>query len=271
VALTIVEATEADRDEVLALCARIDPRDYVPSAWSAWMATPGGLMLLARRSGAVVGCVYSAPVAAGQVFSQALRVAPEARRSGAASLLMRAQTHALSARDVRVQWGVTGCGNAGGRAFFGSVGWREEGVVRRRRLAGWTGAAPGRLVAGAPPFQSLRVSRPGIALFRRIVFEADGAWLAQAADARRWRSLGDAHALVDPPDAELGTWVVAVSGPASALSELLRSMAPAPGVPAGLAIEAPEDPALHAALDGLGFAPARPHESYVVLACREGA
>jgi hypothetical protein len=116
--------------------------------------------------------------------------------------------------------------------------------------------------------QSLRVSRPGVALFRRIVFEADSAWLAQARSAGRWRSLGDAHALLDPPSADLGTWVVALDGPSAALGELLRSMAPSPGAPAGLAVEAPDDPALHTVLDGLGFAPARPEECYVVLACR---
>jgi GNAT superfamily N-acetyltransferase len=265
----IVRATEADRDAVLSLCSRVTPGDYVPSAWSTWMATPGAVMLLARSAGALLGCVYSAPVAEGQVFSQALRVAPEARRSGAASLLMREQTRLLASRGVRIQWGVTGCANAAARAFFPTVGWRERGIVKRRRLAGWTGR-PGRGLAAAAPAGPMRVSRPGVALFRRIVFDASHEWLAQAAAAGRWRWQGGAHALLDPPSDDLGTWVVAQGGPASAVGELLATMAPAPGAPPGLAVEAPDDPALHAVLDGIGFAPAREGECYVVLAATQG-
>jgi GNAT superfamily N-acetyltransferase len=258
-------ATPADRAAVGALCARLDPRDYLPAAWDAWLADATAEMLVATHRGAIVGCLYAAVVAPGQVFSQGLRILPEHRRLGVATALMAAQTRRLAARGIAIQRGVTAVGNDRARAFFASAGWREVRVVHRRRRRDWVPARGRRPSPLAAPARPLLVSRSGLAHFRRIYYDAAPEELALAARHGRYLERDAARLLIDPPDAEFGTWVSALAGPPDALRALLRDLSPPWTAPHGLTIEAPADPALDAILDELGFPPAAPGNSYVVV------
>jgi len=261
---TLHAATESDRAAVRALCERLDPHDYLPEAWDAWLSDPGGEMLLASCDGTLAGCVYAARVAPGEVFSQGLRVHPDYRRLGVATLLMNEQRRRLAAHGIRVARGVTGYRNERARAFFATIGWKEAFVVHRRRLPHWKrSGAP--TAAMRPRTQPLLVSREGRAHFRRIYFSADAAWIEHAAREGRWHERNGAYVLLDPPSVDLGTWVVALGGPPAALRSLLEELSPPWREPRGMTVEAPGEPGLQEMLDRLGFDAPGPDDSYVVV------
>jgi GNAT superfamily N-acetyltransferase len=266
VKLTLRQATDSDREAVRALCELLNPRDYLPDAWDAWLAGPHNQMLLAQSGEALAGCVFAASVAPGQVFSQGLRVHPDFRRLGVGTLLMKEQSRLLRERNVHIARGVTGADNRRARAFFQSVGWKEIATVRRRRMPQWT--PTGRETASqVPDLNGLLVSRQGAAHFRRIFFLADGAWLEQVARQGRWHARDGAYVLLDPASPEYGTWVVASGGPPAALGALLRDLSPPWSEPGGLTVEATDQPALQSMLDGRGFEPPGVDDSYVVVEC----
>jgi N-acetylglutamate synthase-like GNAT family acetyltransferase len=268
--LRLRTARHADREAVHALCTRLDPHDYLPQAWDEWLAAAGSEMLLAHDGDDLVGCLYVALVAPGQAFSQGLRVDPAYRRRGAGSLLMHEQSRRLAARGLPVVRGVTGEGNRTARGFFATVGWTEIAAIRRRRLPAWSPATPSRTATAAPP-ETMLVSRPGRAFYRRLYLAAQRADLEQAASDGRWHSRDGAHLLLDPPAAATGTWIAAAGGPVAALRSLLRDLAPPWRAPGGLTIEAAADPAVQAMLDELGFEPPGAADAYVVVAAHPGA
>ena len=260
------EATPADRDDVRALCRKLDPNDYVAGAWDEWRRHEGNRMLVAHLGGRLVGCVHVCVVAPGQAFSQALRVDPDAHRRGVATQLMLEQGEQLRARRMAVVRGVTGVSNQRARQLFATVGWKEVGICRRRRLPAFVPGARSTATGDELP-GDLLASVEGIAHFRRLVLSADHAWLAAAARDGRWHARDGAWALVDPPSRDLGTWVVALGGPPAALAELLRTLSPPWRGEGGMTVEAPDDPAVARALDTLGFAPARLEDAYVIVEC----
>ena len=221
-------------------------------------------MLLAHRGAMLVGCLYATQVAPRQAFSQGLRVHPDYRRAGVATLLANEQQRRLRVRGHLVVRGVTSVRNHRARAFFQSTGWTEIGTFHRRRLPDWTATGPG-IARGAPPPASLLASREGRAHFRRIYFSATASWLLQAQQQGRWHARDGAHVLLDPPDADCGTWVAALGGPAAALGALLREFSPPWREPRGLTVESPAAPAMQRLLDDLGFRPPDPDGSYVVV------
>jgi GNAT superfamily N-acetyltransferase len=266
-ALTVREAIDSDREAIRALCERLDPRDYLPDAWDAWLASPENQMLLAHREKALIGCVFSALVAPGQVFSQGLRVHPDYHRLGVGTLLMHEQRRRLKERKIRIALGVTGANNQRARTFFRSIGWNELATVHRRRLPQWTKSGSGTASSALIP-DRLLVSREGLAHFRRIYFSADTHWLEQAASEGRWHARDGAHVLLDPPSAEFGTWVVALGGTPTSLAALLSELSPPWSQPRGLTVEGADRPEIQSVLDGLGFHPPEPDDSYVVVECR---
>jgi GNAT superfamily N-acetyltransferase len=265
--LTLRPAIDSDREAVCALCVRLDPRDYLPDAWDAWLASPGNEMLLAHRGEALIGCVFSALVAPGQVFSQGLRVHPDYHRLGVGTLLMHEQRRRLKERKIRVAFGVTGANNRRARTFFRTVGWNELAIVHRRHLPQWTKSGAAAASSASFP-DGLLVSREGLAHFRRVYFSADARWLEQAASEGRWHARDGAHVLLDPPSAEFGTWVVALGGKPASLSALLSELSPPWSQPRGLTVESADRPEIQSVLDGLGFHPPEPDDSYVVVECR---
>jgi GNAT superfamily N-acetyltransferase len=262
--LTLRRAVESDRDAVRALCELLNPRDYLPGAWDAWLAGPENQMLLAHSGKILAGCLFAAPVAPGQAFSQGLRVHPDYRRLGVGTLLMDEQRRLLRTRNIHIARGVTGVDNRRARAFFGSVGWKEIATIHRRRMPQWT--PPDRETASpVPHFNGLLVSQEGIAHFRRIFFSADGTWLEHQARQGRWHARHGAHVLLDPVSHEFGTWAVALVGPPKALGALLRELSPPWSGHAGLTVEATDHPELQSVLDQLGFQAPGTDDSYVVV------
>jgi GNAT superfamily N-acetyltransferase len=267
VPLTLRRAAAADREAVRGLCERLNPNDYLPLAWDEWLAGPDSELLLAHRGRRLVGCVFAAPVAPGQVFSQGLRVDPDHRRLGVGTLLMNEQHRRLGQRKIEIARGVTGTNNRRARAFFQKIGWTEVGAFCRRRLPHWSpGRAKATVTASLP--DRLLVSSEGRAHFRRIFFSAGAAWLEVAAAQGRWHARDGAHVLLDPPSAEFGTWGVVLGGPPAALASLLQTLSPPWNAARGLTVEAAAEPELQTALDGLGFLPPGPEDSYVVVECR---
>ena len=265
-ALRLRRAAATDREAVRRLCDRLDPNDYLPQAWDEWLAGPDNELLLAHSGEALVGCVFAAPVAPGQVFSQGLRVDPEERRLGVGTLLMQEQRPRLAARGIEIARGVTGARNRRARAFFKKIGWKEVGTFCRRRLPDWSPAGASSTASACVPGRLL-ASQEGRAHFRRIFFSADRSWLEQAAREGRWHARDGAHILLDAPSAEFGTWAVVLGGPQAALAHLLETLSPPWSGPRGLAVEAADEPALQAALDRLGFQSPGPDDSYVVVEC----
>jgi len=265
--LTIRLATDSDRDAVRTLCELLDPRDYLPGAWDAWLSGPANQMLVAHSGKTLAGCVFAARVAPGQVFSQGLRVHPDYRRLGVGTLLMKEQGGLLRERNVHVARGVTGRENRRARAFFQSVGWKEIATVSRRRMPQWKPS--GRQAAlQVPDLNGLLVSREGVAHFRRIFFVADRTWLDEKARQGRLLARDGAHALLDPYSSEFGTWVVALGGPPAALGALLRDLSPPWSERGGLTVEASDHFELQSALDDLGLQPPEASEAYVVVESR---
>jgi GNAT superfamily N-acetyltransferase len=261
---TLRLATDADRDEVSALCARLDPHDYLPGVWDAWLHGSGNQMLLAYSGAILAGCVFAAPVGPGQIFSQGLRVHPDYRRLGIATLLMDEQRRMLRERGFHVARGVTGVANRRARAFFETVGWREIEIIHRRRAPKWQ-AGRATTACSSSGRDSMLVSREGVAHFRRVFFSADRAWLDAAAREGRWHERDGACALLDPPSNEFGTWAAALEGRPEALGALLRDLSPPWSTAGGLTVESIDRPELQSMLDSLGFEP--PEDSYVVVEC----
>jgi len=262
--LTIREAADSDRDAVRTLCELLDPRDYLPGAWDAWLSDSSNQMLVAHSGRTLAGCVFAALVAPGQVFSQGLRVHPDYRRLGVATLLMKEQGGLLRERNIHVARGVTGRDNRRARAFFQSVGWKEIATVSRRRMPQWKSS--GRQTAlQVPGLNSLLVSREGVAHFRRIFFAADRAWLDERAREGRLLARDGAHVLLDPYSRAFGTWVVALAGPSAALGALLRDLSPPWSEHGGLTVEATDHFEVQSVLDDLGLQPPEAREAYVVV------
>jgi GNAT superfamily N-acetyltransferase len=261
---TLRLATDADREAVRALCEHLDPHDYLPGVWDAWLHGAGNQMLLAHSGATLAGCVFAAPVAPGQIFSQGLRVHPDYRRLGVATLLMNEQGRMLRERGFHVARGVTGAANRRARAFFATVGWREIEIIHRRRAPGWH-AGSAYTACSSIGRESMLVSREGVAHFRRIFWSADRAWLDAAAREGRWHECDDACVLLDPPSSDFGTWAVALEGRPDALGALLRDLSPPWSAGGGLTVESNDRPALQSMLDWLGFEP--PEDSYVVVEC----
>jgi GNAT superfamily N-acetyltransferase len=262
--LTLRQAIESDRDAVRALCELLNPQDYLPATWDAWLSGSDSQMLVAQSGEILAGCLFAATVASGQAFSQGLRVHPDYRRLGVGTQLMKEQQRLLRARNIRIVRGVTGVENRRARTFFESVGWKEIATIRRRRMPQWS--PPDRETASqVPHVGDLLVSREGAAHFRRIFFVADTAWLEQRAGRGCWHARDGAHALLDPVSREFGTWVVALGGPIAAIGALLRELSPPWRDHDGLTVEAADQPELQSMLDGLGFQPPGPDDSYVVV------
>lgn len=264
--VTLRRAAAADREAVRGLCERLNPNDYLPRAWDEWLAGADNELLLAHRGRQLVGCVFAAPVAAGQVFSQGLRVDPDHRRLGVGTLLMNEQRRRLGQRKIEIARGVTGVNNRRARAFFQKIGWTEVGSFCRRRLPRWSPVRATATATASLPHRLL-VSREGHAHFRRIFFSAGAAWLERAAGQGRWHARDGAHVLLDPPSAEFGTWGVALGGPPAALAGLLRTLSPPWDSGGGLTVDAAAEPELQAALNGLGFLAPGAEDSYVVVEC----
>jgi hypothetical protein len=220
-------------------------------------------MLVAHAGGRLVGCVHASIVAPRQAFAQALRVDPAFWRHGIGTRLMEAQAARLRSLGVEVLRGVTAYANERARRFFATIGHREIGVVRRRRLQSWT-AGTAATATRDPATGPLLASVEGLAHFRRVVWRVDASWLAAAAREGRWHAKDGAWALLDPPSREFGTWVAALGGPPDALAGLLRTLSPPWRIDGGMTVEAPDEPAVVQALDELGFAPAPPQDAYVI-------
>lgn len=77
-AVVIRPARPADRDEVLAFCARVwDGDDYIPYIWDQWIADPKGQMFVAELAGRAVGLARLTWLAPGQWWLEGLRIDPD--------------------------------------------------------------------------------------------------------------------------------------------------------------------------------------------------
>ncbi len=262
--LTLRQAIESDRDAVRALCVLLNPQDYLPAAWDAWLSGSDNQMLLALSGKILAGCLFAATVAPGQAFSQGLRVHPDYRRLGVGTLLMNEQRRLLSTRNIRIARGVTGADNRRARAFFESVGWKEIAAIRRRRMSRWMPSGR-ETTSQVAHLNDLLVSREGPAHFRRIFFLADQTWLDQKACEGCWHARDGAHVLLDPVSREFGTWAVALGGSPKALGALLRDLSPPWRSDGGLTVEATDHPDLQSVLDDLGFQSPGTDDSYIVV------
>ncbi len=114
-----------DSREIAALAAEVVPEVWSAEQLAAEIAMPGGCVRVARAgAGALVGFLVARRVLS-ELHVLLLGVAPAARRAGVGSALLR---HALAEvpaperclLEVRE-------GNAGARAFYRRLGFREEG------------------------------------------------------------------------------------------------------------------------------------------------
>lgn len=272
--IAIRQAEAGDLAALRAFCDRLDSNDYARDAWEGWLWTPGDLNLIAAFDDQVIGCLRAGVVSPGQAFSQALRVDPALRRRGVARRLMAAQDERLLGRGVTQVRGVTAFRNERARRFFASIGWTEVGVVARRALGGWRGDvalldelsldAAAEIVERTRPL----VSRSGVAHFRRIYFAPSPFWLAEAVAAKSARGHHDAAAFLDPVTGG-DRWLHTLAGPAPSVAALLETiLAPRRDrltTASVLTVDAPDDPSLQGLLDERGFAPAGPHDHYVLV------
>ncbi len=270
------DATDGDSAAVRELCRRLNPSDYVIDTWDDWMRTPGDVHVVAELGERIVGCVRAGIVAPGEAFSQGLRVEPALRRRGVARSLMALQDERLCERGVSMVRGVTANANAAARTFFTEIGFREAGLVARRRLSGWVSGPPP-APARVPGLEELDratvevrrrrllASHAGRAHFKRIYFSPSSAWLAEVLTQGRYVEIGDACAIFDPwRDDE--QWITAFSGSPSTLASWIELRAgQRSGRPAALVLEAADEPDLQSRLDRLGFTPAGTDDRYVVL------
>jgi GNAT superfamily N-acetyltransferase len=271
-AITVRDATPDDTAAVRCLCRGLDPDDYVIGAWDAWRSIPGDVNLVAEMDGRIVGCVRAGFVSDVEVFSQAVRVDPQAQRHGVATALVRTQETILRARGVVTIRGTTGLANARARSFFAAVGYREAAVVIRRRISTW----PARTGEPAllPTSETLELmrrasflaSRPALAVYKRVYFAPSPSWLQDAARQGRMVCTTDhAWAVLDPASPAEGIWIGALGGAPGPLRDLLLGLsAPQVAGPA-LTVDAPADPDIQEMLDRLGFEESGALDQYVVL------
>ena len=102
-ALQIRPAQAADRDAVVAFCARIwEGHDYVPNVWDEWLNDPQGIFLTAQQDGvpvAVARAVFPTP---DEAWLEGMRVDPDHRGAGIALAVSAALGEEAGKRGARV-------------------------------------------------------------------------------------------------------------------------------------------------------------------------
>ena len=263
-------ASRDETDAVVALCRRLDNRDYAQQSWSEWVEAYPDLSLVAELNGRVIGCVRASVEFPGCAFAQALRVDATFRRMGVATALMQELLSRLSAAGIRRVLGVTGADNVPARRFHPTLGLREVGAIARRRHPAWGRPAlpvqplEESVAAALAGREGLLVSRPGLAHFHRIYFRASGEWLrARARNGLLVAARDGGWALLDPPGAS-GAWIAAFKQSTVQFAELADVGVQLAGRQV-VTFEAPADPLTQACLTGLGFEAPGPTDRYVVL------
>ena len=103
VRVTIREAYEGDKNQILAISQRIwEGDDYVPQVLDTWLREGG--LLVAELSGQVVGFAKTTELAPGELWLEGLRVHPDHQGKGIAKALAQAQLeHALSKKPRTIR------------------------------------------------------------------------------------------------------------------------------------------------------------------------
>lgn len=121
--VTVRPASPADAGLLSKLHGLSWPRPWSTAAFTAIIRDPGQLALIADPSGFAVF-----QRAADQAELTMLAVAPEARRSGLARILLQAGADQLFAQGVTALFLEVGASNAGARALYASLGFTEVGL-----------------------------------------------------------------------------------------------------------------------------------------------
>jgi ribosomal protein S18 acetylase RimI-like enzyme len=269
--LLLREATGEDNAAVASLCARLDPADYMLTAWPEWMKSPGDVQLVAEWQGRFVGCVRAGVVGEGQAFLQGLRVDPGHRRMGVARALMVGLEDRLRHRQVVVQRAVTSESNLPALDLLAGLGWRRaKSVVRRRHFEVARGDLVGALrrvsLAPNPDEEPLLMSRRGLAYFGRIYQSADRQWILEEwKEGRIYGSSGSWCAFDSIADGPL--WIHTLSVGPGALRGFLAGLIEGgrEGPRQEVILDADAAPEAQSVLDALGFAPGTLEDRYAVL------
>jgi len=84
----IREARASDKDFVLRFArSTFEWGDYIENVWDSWLADTSGKMFVATFRDTPVGLIHAVTLKSGEAWLEGVRVAPEVRRMGVASLL----------------------------------------------------------------------------------------------------------------------------------------------------------------------------------------
>lgn len=171
-------ARSADRDEVLAFCARTWPEgDYISYVWDEWLRDERGVFLVAAIGERPVGIVHVRMVSADEAWLEGIRVNPAARRSGIGRMLTSRALVAAHERGAVVARLFTDDDNEASQQLVTRFGFQRVAQVVR-----YTAPALARdenVVAATLPGDDVlagaRVTVPGADAFERL-----WAWLEQS-------------------------------------------------------------------------------------------
>jgi GNAT superfamily N-acetyltransferase len=203
-------------------------------------------------------------------------VHPHAQRKGIGLKLMAMLEKELAAMGAKAMFGNIGAYNLPSFAFFSAQGWKVVLAVKRRRAAWRAGGykkpvqVSPRKIAELVHRMPVLASREAVAYFKRAYFSINDAYLEQAIAGKAIRipQEGGAYALLDfvAGRSIKNLWVTALAGSQGGMQRLLEDLlAEARGSGAELVVDGPDEPALQAAMDDLGFRPPGKMDVYSVV------
>jgi N-acetylglutamate synthase-like GNAT family acetyltransferase len=273
--LLIREAMHSDTPAIEDLCRAIDPKDYVPQAWSDWMSRGDTINLVATMANRVVGCAHGRILVLSDAWSQAVRVLPEMQRSGIGLRLMDSIEKALLRRGATAVFGNIGTFNGPSLAFFTRQNWHPVCTIKRRTATHRIGL----------PAESIPVTRGEIfklvtkfpvlasmekpAYFKRVYFTMNEEYLEKAISSQSVRIAPgrDAVAFLDPREGDTKRlWVTALAGSNKGMKQLIEAfIGEASSLGSELIVDSPDIPEIQAFLDAYSFEPPPKTGAYHVV------
>jgi len=209
-----------------------DGRDYLPSVFEEWLASPGGAFEAGELEGVVVAVHRWKPIQRSVAYYEGMRVAEEVRRRGVGRAMLRSAIEQVRGLGYEVMRLATG--NPDAVALFESAGFRKRATLAVWRAGRQEGGEPARIPPAAEGERLTRIleAEPALALYDRLdplpggPRDVDGAYLAELLQQGRVRegAGGRALVLVGPGFGARRLFGTLVAGSGAALQDLLLAL-----------------------------------------------
>jgi N-acetylglutamate synthase-like GNAT family acetyltransferase len=276
-------ARHEDTEELMAMLHEMDSGDYLQETWPVWMKGKENLQIVALVGGRIAGCIHGRISAGEDAWAQGIRVSSDLRRRGIATQLIMSLEEELRGKGAKTVFGVISRFNRASLATVAGLKWEIIFPVNRRRLktvvSGCISDSEGKISNRSSTeiseinrlmcMKGVPASRGAAAFFKRIYFSMTEDFLSasHSSGLLRTNTLPQAVAVLDAePYKNKEFWVIALAGAVTGLLSIFESMKEEAGRKGlDIIVDSPQDPAVQALLDYIGFMPSGINEQYMVV------